>query len=40
VREKLELVNLPNTEHLMPVDLSGGMRKRVGWRARSCSIRR
>ena len=30
VREKLGLVNLPNTEHLMPVDLSGGMRKRVG----------
>jgi phospholipid/cholesterol/gamma-HCH transport system ATP-binding protein len=30
VRERLELVNLPNTEHLMPVDLSGGMRKRVG----------
>jgi phospholipid/cholesterol/gamma-HCH transport system ATP-binding protein len=30
VHEKLELVNLPNTEHLMPVDLSGGMRKRVG----------
>ena len=30
VREKLELVNLPRTEHLMPVDLSGGMRKRVG----------
>src|SRR3954464_11590729 len=30
VREKLELVNLPNSEHLMPVDLSGGMRKRVG----------
>jgi phospholipid/cholesterol/gamma-HCH transport system ATP-binding protein len=30
VREKLDLVNLPNTEHLMPVDLSGGMRKRVG----------
>lgn len=30
VREKLELVNLPNTEDLMPVDLSGGMRKRVG----------
>ncbi|MBV8518729.1 MAG: ABC transporter ATP-binding protein [Acidobacteria bacterium] len=30
VREKLELVHLPNTEHLMPVDLSGGMRKRVG----------
>jgi phospholipid/cholesterol/gamma-HCH transport system ATP-binding protein len=30
VREKLELVNLPGTEDLMPVDLSGGMRKRVG----------
>ncbi len=30
VRERLELVNLPNTENLMPVDLSGGMRKRVG----------
>ena len=30
VREKLELVNLPGTEALMPVDLSGGMRKRVG----------
>src|SRR3954452_11694025 len=30
VRERLELVNLPNTEHLMPVDLSGGMKKRVG----------
>src|SRR5437868_15170626 len=30
VKEKLELVNLPNTAHLMPVDLSGGMRKRVG----------
>lgn len=30
VREKLELVNLPNAEDLMPVDLSGGMRKRVG----------
>ncbi|MEA2491359.1 MAG: phospholipid/cholesterol/gamma-HCH transport system ATP-binding protein [Acidobacteriota bacterium] len=30
VHEKLELVNLPNSEHLMPVDLSGGMKKRVG----------
>ena len=29
VKEKLDLVNLPNTAHLMPVDLSGGMRKRV-----------
>ncbi len=30
VREKLGLVNLPGTERLMPVDLSGGMKKRVG----------
>jgi phospholipid/cholesterol/gamma-HCH transport system ATP-binding protein len=30
VRERLELVNLPGSEQLMPVDLSGGMRKRVG----------
>jgi phospholipid/cholesterol/gamma-HCH transport system ATP-binding protein len=30
VREKLDLVSLPATEDLMPVDLSGGMRKRVG----------
>jgi phospholipid/cholesterol/gamma-HCH transport system ATP-binding protein len=30
VRDRLELVNLPNTAQLMPVDLSGGMRKRVG----------
>ena len=30
VNERLELVNLPNTGHLMPVDLSGGMKKRVG----------
>jgi phospholipid/cholesterol/gamma-HCH transport system ATP-binding protein len=30
VHEKLELVDLPGSEHLMPVDLSGGMRKRVG----------
>lgn len=30
VGEKLELVNLPGTEELMPVDLSGGMKKRVG----------
>jgi phospholipid/cholesterol/gamma-HCH transport system ATP-binding protein len=30
VRERLELVNLPGTENTMPVDLSGGMRKRVG----------
>jgi phospholipid/cholesterol/gamma-HCH transport system ATP-binding protein len=30
VEERLELVNLPNSSHLMPVDLSGGMRKRVG----------
>jgi phospholipid/cholesterol/gamma-HCH transport system ATP-binding protein len=30
VREKLDLVSLPSSEQLMPVDLSGGMRKRVG----------
>ncbi len=30
VREKLELVNLRGTDALMPVSLSGGMRKRVG----------
>jgi phospholipid/cholesterol/gamma-HCH transport system ATP-binding protein len=30
VNEKLELVSLPKSSHLMPVDLSGGMRKRVG----------
>ncbi len=30
VTEKLELVSLPGSERLMPVDLSGGMRKRVG----------
>ena len=30
VNERLELVNLPHTGSLMPVDLSGGMRKRVG----------
>ncbi|HUP44209.1 MAG TPA: ABC transporter ATP-binding protein [Thermoanaerobaculia bacterium] len=30
VSEKLELVDMAGTEHLMPVDLSGGMKKRVG----------
>lgn len=30
VEEALEMVDLPNTSHLMPIDLSGGMRKRVG----------
>ena len=30
VEERLDLVSLPNSSHLMPVDLSGGMRKRVG----------
>lgn len=29
VRERLELVDLPGAELVMPVDLSGGMRKRV-----------
>ncbi len=30
VRQRLELVDLPGAESVMPVDLSGGMRKRVG----------
>lgn len=30
VKEKLGLVNLPGTENLMPSELSGGMKKRVG----------
>ncbi len=30
VHEKLEMVGLPNTEKLMPSELSGGMQKRVG----------
>lgn len=30
VRKRLELVSLPSSGPLMPVDLSGGMRKRVG----------
>jgi phospholipid/cholesterol/gamma-HCH transport system ATP-binding protein len=30
VAEKLALVNLPGTERMMPADLSGGMKKRVG----------
>jgi len=30
VAEKLELVGLPNTQHLKPAELSGGMKKRVG----------
>lgn len=38
VSEKLELVNLKGTEKLMPSELSGGMRKRVGLaRALACS---
>jgi len=38
VTEKLELVNLKGTENLMPSELSGGMRKRVGLaRALACS---
>lgn len=30
VAEKLELVDLPGIERMMPADLSGGMKKRVG----------
>jgi len=30
VEEKLEMVNLPGTQHLKPAELSGGMKKRVG----------
>lgn len=30
VSELLDLVDLPNTGHLLPAELSGGMRKRVG----------
>ncbi|MBT3181696.1 MAG: ABC transporter ATP-binding protein [Deltaproteobacteria bacterium] len=30
VRSKLEMVGLPGTEEMMPADLSGGMKKRVG----------
>lgn len=30
VSELLEEVDMPNTEHLMPSEISGGMRKRVG----------
>ncbi|HEY3251699.1 MAG TPA: ABC transporter ATP-binding protein [Ignavibacteria bacterium] len=38
VAEKLNLVNLEGTENLMPSELSGGMRKRVGLaRALACS---
>lgn len=38
VAEVLEMVNLPNAGPLMPVDLSGGMKKRVGL-ARAVIIR-
>ena len=30
VSEKLTMVGMPNSGHLMPSDLSGGMRKRIG----------
>ncbi len=36
VQEKLELVGLPNVAHLMPNELSGGMKKRVSL-ARACA---
>lgn len=38
IKEKLSLVNLSGTENLMPSELSGGMRKRVGLaRALACN---
>ncbi len=38
ITEKLDLVNLKGTENLMPSELSGGMRKRVGLaRALACN---
>ncbi|MEL7061201.1 MAG: ABC transporter ATP-binding protein [Acidobacteriota bacterium] len=37
VRQKLSLVRLENVEHMMPSDLSGGMRKRVAL-ARSLAL--
>jgi len=36
VQEKLDLVGLPNVAHLMPNELSGGMKKRVSL-ARACA---
>src|SRR5260370_42421411 len=30
VAQKLQMVNLPGIESMMPADLSGGMRRRVG----------
>ena len=38
VHEALELVDLPATTHVLPVELSGGMRKRVGI-ARAIALR-
>jgi phospholipid/cholesterol/gamma-HCH transport system ATP-binding protein len=38
VHEALDLVDLPEASHLMPSDLSGGMRKRVGI-ARAIALR-
>ena len=38
VHEALELVDLPATTHVLPIELSGGMRKRVGI-ARAIALR-
>ena len=37
VKERLELVGLPDTEDLMPAELSGGMKKRVGLARAICA---
>jgi len=40
VMEKMTMVGLTGSEDKLPGEISGGMRKRRGWPARSCSTRR